>query len=743
MRSGPASILLLAAGLGACGAEPPSAALPVREALAAESAAALQAEFSAIADALLEGSNPILGRGMLPALRAAAVREDLPVAARVDAFSALAMRELELGEIDTAIALLEQALPHAAPGHPAAFVHYRLALCWLRRAEFDNCIARNNAECCLFPLQGGGLHAQRQGATRARGHLLEFLAAVPPGHVDALRASWLLNIAAMALGEWPGGVPAAWRLPESAFASQAPAARFTNVAAERGLDTLSLSGGVVIDDLDGDGLLDIVTSSYDPRALLRLHRGLGGGRFADVTAGSGLDLQRGGLNLIAGDPDGDGDVDLFVLRGAWLYDDGRIRNSLLRNDGGLRFSDVTRAAGLAEPACPTQTAAFGDFDGDGDLDLYVGNESRAEWGADGHYPNQLFRNDGGLRFTDVAAPSGVTNDRYTKGVAAGDYDDDGDLDLYVSNEGANRLYRNRGDGRFDDVAEAAGVAEPRGRSFACWFFDVDNDGDLDLFVAGFDAQIADLAAAAAGRPERASRPRLYRNRGDGTFADDTRAAGLDRPWSPMGAGIGDIDGDGLLDIYLATGAPPFEALMPNVMLRNEDGRRLLDVSAAAGLGHLQKGHGVGMADVDDDGDIDILEQLGGFYPDDRFHDALFENPGPARRFLVLDLVGTTANRAAVGARVEVVLRAADGAPRSIHRAAGCLSSFGSLPSRLEIGLGDAQAVERLVVRWPAPSRAVDVHLDVPLDARLRVVEGRAELERRPFPADASARPGPR
>src|SRR6185295_5422391 len=238
-------------------------------------------------------------------------------------------------------------------------------------------------------------------------------------------------------------------------------------------------------------------------------------------------------------------------------------------------------------------------------------------------PAQLYRNAGDGTFQDVARRAGVTNDRYAKGVAAGDFDNDGDLDLYVSNIGKNRLYRNDGNATFTDVAEAAGVTEPSGRSFAAWFFDYDNDGWLDLFVGAFDARVEDVAADYLGLPGQAHSPKLYHNERNGKFTDVAARMGLDHAWLPMGANFGDLDNDGWLDIYLATGDPDFQTLMPNVALRNDGGRRFQDVTTSAGLGHLQKGHGVAFADLDNDGDQDIYHQLGGFYPGDRFANALF------------------------------------------------------------------------------------------------------------------------
>jgi hypothetical protein len=317
-------------------------------------------------------------------------------------------------------------------------------------------------------------------------------------------------------------------------------------------------------------------------------------------------------------------------------------------------------------------------------------------------------------------------------VTAGDYDNDGDLDLYVSNVGRNRLYRNNGDGTFTDVAVYAGVIEPARRSFATWFFDYDNDGWLDLFVAAYEAKVADVAASYMGLPHAGTPPRLYHNNGDGTFTDVTRRLELDRPFLPMGANFGDLDNDGFLDIYLTTGEPSFESIMPNVMLRNDAAAGFQDVSTAGGFGHLQKGHGVAFADLDDDGDQDIYHQLGGFYPGDAFRNALFLNPGHDHHHLTVRLVGASSPRRGSGARLRVVVDTPRGR-REVHRAPGSVSSFGGSPARQEIGLGDATAVERLEVLWPV-SGLRQVFEDVPLDGFVEVREGQDDLVRINLPA---------
>jgi len=677
-----------------------------------------RAEFEAVARALREGSNPYLGYAPVRERQALLARTDLGLEQRVVALVELARLHLQFGEIDESLARLAEAEPLVAGNVRArSAVLYAQGLAHLRRAEVENCVARHNRECCIFPLARGGLHTLREPALAARACFEAYLALQP---MD-LKAAWLMNVLAMALGDHPDGVPERYRIPPGAFASDADVGRFPDVAPALGLDRLNNCGGVVAEDLDGDRLVDLVTSSFDPSTPLAYYKNRGDGTFEERTAAARLDDQLGGLNLVGADYDGDGDVDLFVLRGAWLHGDGQVRNSLLRNAGDGTFTDVTRELGLAEPASPTQAAAWGDFDGDGDLDLYVVNESSSSPAHPTDFPAQLFRNDGERGFSEQAAEAGVLNGGFAKGVAAGDYDNDGDLDLYVSNIGPNRLFRNDGGLRFTDVARAAGVTQPEQRSFACWFFDYDNDGWLDLFVAAYQATVVDLARDAMGAPGPYAAPALYRNNRDGTFTDVAAQVGLDHPWLPMGANFGDVDNDGWLDVYLATGDPAYETLMPNVLLRNDGARAFQDVTTSAGVGHLQKGHGVAFADLDQDGDQDLFNQLGGFYPGDRFHNALFLNPGHGNRFLVLSLVGVESNRAAVGARIEVVVETAQG-PRSIHRALGCVSSFGGSPLRQEIGLGDARGVASVTIRWPR-SGAPDVLRDVPLDSWIEVREG--------------------
>ncbi|HEY7511649.1 MAG TPA: CRTAC1 family protein, partial [Vicinamibacteria bacterium] len=442
--------------------------------------------------------------------------------------------------------------------------------------------------------------------------------------------------------------------------------------------------------------------------------------YEDRAAAAGLGGQLGGINLVQTDYDNDGWLDLFVMRGGWQ---SPMRNSLLRNGRDGTFTDVTEKAGLMKTVHRTHSAAWADFDGDGWLDVFVGHEET---------PAALFRNQGDGTFVDVARAAGVARSSFIKGAAWGDYDGDGAPDLYVSNfAGPNFLYRNRGDGTFEEKASALGVDKPV-MSFPAWFWDYDEDGRLDLFVASFVPSVTEVARGYLGLPAQAESMRLYRNTG-GAFADVTRAAGLERVVPAMGANFGDLDEDGFLDFYLGTGAPSYAALVPNVMFRNRGDGTFVDVTTATGTGHLQKGHGVAFADLDDDGDQDVYANIGGFVPGDAYHKALFRNPGHGHRWLRVKLIGTRANRGAIGAKLAVTVVGEDGRERVRHREVGSGGSFGASPLEQHVGLGRAARVKSLEVEWPG-RRLRQSFRDVPLDARIVVREGAARVERLSAPA---------
>ena len=194
----------------------------------------------------------------------------------------------------------------------------------------------------------------------------------------------------------------------------------------------------------------------------------------------------------------------------------------------------------------------------------------------------------------------------------------------------------------------------------------------------------------------------------------------------MGANYGDLDNDGWLDFYLGTGEPTLWVVVPNQMLRNVGGQTFTDVTFAGGFGHLQKGHGVAFGDLDNDGDQDLFHQLGGFYVGDAFSNALFENPGSEAAWITLRLVGTEANRFGVGARIQVRVTGPRG-ERSIHLLAGSGGSFGGSSMQQEIGLGDAERIDEITLRWPG-SGTVQHFTEVAPNHVSRAIEDQPHLE---------------
>ncbi|MFO1031444.1 MAG: CRTAC1 family protein [Planctomycetota bacterium] len=661
----------------------------------------------------------------------AAAGEQAPWKLRLDA----ALEHLRLGATRDGIAILEHGLeamqkgsiPEDKDGRNA--LRFYLGMAWLRLAETDNCCARNTPESCILPLRGGALHTATEGSTKAIPYFLAVMQDTPPDDYWHLGARWLVNLAHMTLDSWPDGVPEAHRIPASAMASSVPFPKLPNVADKVGLDIFGMLGGVIADDLDGDTDVDLMISLWKTDGQLRVFRNDGAGHFVEYTADSGLLGITSGIDIFQTDHDNDGDLDVFVCRGAWLYDGGRHPNSLLENQGDGTFVDVTFAAGLGAVHYPTSTCDWYDFDNDGDLDVYVGNETSTKIKA----PCQLFRNEGDGTFFDIAERAGVQNLGYTKGVTFGDYDRDGHVDLYVSNlHEPNRLYHNNGNGRFTDLADRFGMQHPI-ESFGAWFWDYDNDGCLDLFCAAYCTGIGDMTAHWLGVPRpHPETMRLWRGDGKGSFTDVTQATGLALPALPMGANYGDLDNDGFLDFYLGTGDPYYYSLMPNLLFHNQGGKAFADVTMASGTGHLQKGHGTCFADLDDDGDLDLYSIQGGAYPGDAAHNVLFQNPGFGNHWLCVQLVGTHSNRASIGAHLAAVIDEA-GTVRTVHRDVGSGGCFGANPLRQHLGLGKAAVVKTLTITWPRDQKQV-VLKDVPVDRTIRIVEGQdgfTELPRKP------------
>ncbi len=562
----------------------------------------------------------------------------------------------------------------------------KIGIAELRLGENENWCRHHNSSSSIFPLSAEAHFTQTDAAHDAIRQFLEYLKQKP----DDLEVRWLLNMANMMLGTYPQGVAKKYLIPPNVFKAAEDTVRFTDIAPAVGLNIFDMAGGAIVDDFDNDGLPDVVVSSYNAIQHMRYFHNNGDGTFSEQTEKAGLADQFGGLNIIQTDYNNDGRPDIYVMRGAY---EEPMRKSLLRNNGDGTFTDVTQQAGLAVPATMSQTAVWADFDNDGWLDLFVGNELT---------PSQLFHNNGDGTFTDIAPKAGVDRSAFTKSVVAGDYDNDGYMDLYVSNWGEkNFLYHNNGDGTFTDVAARLQVDLPL-QSFTSWFFDYNNDGWLDLYVSSLTPSLTQYLRSVLGQtiPEEIQ-PRLYRNTGKGTFEDVTEETGLAHAGMTMGANFGDIDNDGFLDFYLGTGNPSYATLIPNLMFRNIEGKHFADITYSSGTGTLQKGHAVAFADINNDGQVEMFCKLGGATPGDSYFSALFRNPHPNdNHWITIKLTGVKTNRAAIGARIKLTVSAQHGQRREIHRTVTSGGSFGASPLRQHIGIGKASRINEIEIWWP-------------------------------------------
>jgi len=614
-----------------------------------------------------------------------------------------------------------------------AQVHQELALAYLRLGEQENCLGMHNQDSCIFPLHGGALHKKTRGAEGAIREYTKTLELNPTSYTSM----WLMNIAYQQVGRWPQDVPKQWLANPDWYKSEYDIGYFPDMAGLAGLQVIEHAGGAIVEDFDGDGLLDILVSSQGPLDHLHFFHNNGDGTFVDRTKEAGLEDEIGGLNIVEGDYNNDGKPDFLILRGAWWRQFGAYPLSLMRNNGDGTFEDVTEEAGLLTYG-PTQTAAFADYDNDGWQDLFVGHETVG--GAT--YACQLFHNNHDGTFTQVKAPGAGSgklgsNLGFVKGVTWGDYNNDGRQDLYVSTmSGRSFLFRNDGPAnpahpdpthwKFTDVTEQAGLAGAR-FTFPTWFFDYDNDGWLDIFAGGFaTGGNEDYGAFQFGKPNHGAHTFLFHNNHDGTFRAVPQAGGLDRVITVMAANFGDLDNDGWPDVYLGLGDSFYESLLPKRMFRNNQGESFQDVTTAGGFGNLQKGHGIAFADIENNGNEDVFEELGGAFQGDRFMPVLYRNPGHGNHWVTLELEGVQTNKMAFGARIRVSFRE-NGHERSVYRAVGSLSSFGGNPARQHIGIGKATKVREIEIFWPVSGKR-QIFRNVQADRNYHVVEGRDRLE---------------
>jgi len=485
-------------------------------------------------------------------------------------------------------------------------------------------------------------------------------------------------------------------------------------------------------DYDNDGWLDIYlvnsgkSDFYTPSQPLRnaLYRNNRDGTFTDVTEKAGVGGGGFGMGAAVGDYDNDGFPDLYVTQCG--------RSILYHNNGNGTFTDVTDRAGVGVVGWASSAVWF-DYDNDGRLDLFVCKFAEFDKnrgcgiGADGqrHYcipkifrsmPSWLFHNNGDGTFTDVSRESGIASHLGKAwGAVAADVNNDGRLDVFVSNDTVgNFLFLNRGNGRFDDVGLSADIAysqEGRARSgMGVDAADFNQDGWIDLFVSNIDEEIFSL----------------YQNNHDGTFDDRAMPLGVGmatRWMSGWGAKFLDYDNDGNLDLFLANGFP--DDLVENyssqvkyrepLLLFHNSGTKFVDVSRESGPIFEKQfaARGLSVGDFDNDGAVDVLIAVNDGPP------VLLHNQvGSHNHWLGLKLVGTKANRDAVGARVTYQ----SGDWKRTRTIVGGGSFMSSHDLRLTLGLGSRNGIDTLEVQWPQPG-GVERFTNLPVDRYITIVEG--------------------
>jgi len=610
-------------------------------------------------------------------------------------------------------------------------VEENLALAYLRLGERNNCVNNHASGSCIFPVQANGIYSDPYATQKA----IQVYEDILKNDSSDLASRWLLNIAYMTLGTYPSAVPLRWLIPSlGADTSAYKIKSFVDMAAGLQISgPMQMSGGSIVDDFNNDGYLDIVTSSTSLDENMHYYKNNANGSFTDVSSSSGIGDMKGGLNLVQADYNNDGFTDILILRGAWYGEYGRQPNTLLKNNGDGTFTDVTIDAGILS-FHPTQTAVWADFNNDGWLDIYIGNETVS---SDHPHPAELYINNQDGTFTNVAAESGTAVTQFMKGVVTADYNKDGWPDIFVSCfDGKRILLKNNGvKGKipqFTNVTQQAGLDKDISSTFPTWFWDYDNDGWPDIFECGYEYGknlASTLAEEALNRPlKNPSRMFLYHNNHDGTFTDVASQTGLVRPVFAMGSNFGDLDNDGWLDMYLGTGNPDFKSLIPNRLFKNISGKQFAEVTYSARVGNLQKGHGVSFADINNDGSQDIYINVGGAYPGDAYYNSFYVNPGQNKNnWISIQLEGVKSNRSAIGAKISLSFDDS-GTKRTVYMDVNSGGSFGANPLRKEIGIGKAVVIDELTIEWPA-SGTVQKFDQVSPNQFIKIKEGNNEIEK--------------
>lgn len=507
-----------------------------------------------------------------------------------------------------------------------------------------------------------------------------------------------LNLCHMMMGDYPKALNDEDRMDFKAFYGLSDI-KFT---LETPVQSYDRGGASILVDLNKDGECDLVNTTMGLTQDMQVYR-QNNGQLSSADAGV-ADL-KDGFHASLTDYNNDGLEDVFITRGAHLYSEGKLPNSLLKNRGNGQLEDMTADLHLMQRA-NSVSSAWADYNNDGFLDVYVANEVHKS-----HAPSSLYKNSQGKRFVDVTRAT--MDEPFDKNAIAAtwvDVDDDADMDLIVvSNMTQSKFYENV-DGR---LVPSNKLFLFRSRASDIVNFDMDNDGDEDIFYSAYQIVLSSSAKGFGAVAEGAASKdcKMYLNNGKGNFEPLVEAGDVNQLTNILAAVPFDADNDGYVDLFLIGSGRDNQDLAPTRLLRNMGGTHFEEVSINAHAAVLSKVNGVALADIDNDGDVDLYLEGGGFYEGDKAASMLLRNSSSTdNKWIKIQLQGKTNNRPGVGAKLTLIGQDDTGAKKQIVRTVSLGHHLYTAPADLPIGVGTMSAVDSLIIRWPNGLRQVATNL---------------------------------